>query len=901
MITGMIPRHLSRSIRWHLQEFAAVALFGPRQVGKTTLARVLSAEAPYWTAQEYLDLENPADLDQLGDAVGYFHAKADRLVIIDEMHRCFIPFGAIRIYAQACLSGLLLAGVLLMAGCGGGGGSGGAAPDPPPPPAPPSPPRVQQLAEDFERHPEYRYNWGLRAVGAARAYARIAERDGVSVRPGTGVTVGLLERGVQADHWEFDPDRISELSSLGRSAVHGTAVASIIAAQRNNDPLPGHHEYSRVSPGHNFHGVAWGAELKTVAIPYDGWSEPGWGLAFARMFSEDIGLDILNLSFTLGHVRSIISMWSEAGLRREYPNIIPALAQPDTPDKDKVLLVLLAGNANGVGCQLGSPNCVPRPPNPRPALNNIGSFQAVSPAAAPSGFPVRIEELRSHMVAVVAVGRDGEVASFSNRCGIAAKWCIAVPGVQLPVAVPTYRDSLGRPLPWDGFEDGTSVAAPLVTGGLAVLKHYFRDRMGNTELLARLLETANVTPDEAPSGGQCPEHLDLDGDRSACELSSMIGRGLMDLDAATAPVGGVAVALGDTLFGSGTDARRVSAASSFLRSGSALGDALPRAFGGREIVVFDTLNAPFWLKLDGFAKAAARRDLERRLDRFMEPETEMHERGGYRVSAAGDWIDVPLAATRLSVGLSRIDEDRKWPDGHTALAGLADGGLSLTLGEGAWRTSFFASDSARFGGSERETASSPAMGARLAWRPSGSVLGLRFGALREFGSALGTMGGGAFGELASSVAFAGLDLGASFDCWRFEGSAEWGMASPETSSRGIVRGISTSVTSAFRLSMERALNDGSRLRLSLSQPLRVESGRLWLRIPVGRTRSGKVVHDVVDAPLAPSVRQLDLELDWRRRTLGGETRIGATVSSSPGHAAGRGAEFALLAGYRVSF
>ena len=46
----------------------------------------------------------------------------------------------------------------------------------------------------------------------------------------------------------------------------------------------------------------------------------------------------------------------------------------------------------------------------------------------------RIEELRSHVVAVVATDVEGNIASFSNHCGIAAKWCIAAPGLGFPVA-----------------------------------------------------------------------------------------------------------------------------------------------------------------------------------------------------------------------------------------------------------------------------------------------------------------------------------------------------------------------------------------------------------------------------------------------------------------------------------
>lgn len=183
-------------------------------------------------------------------------------------------------------------------------------------------------------------------------------------------------------------------------------------------------------------------------------------------------------------------------------------------------------------------------------MSGEGKIDASSPAVL-NALPVHVEALRSHSVSVVATQRDGSLASFSNRCGVAAQWCIAAPGEDLVIA---YYGPLSSsvPTPVRGYVSGpnvrgTSYAAPLVAGGLAVLKQYFRGQLGNTEVLTRLYETAAVTPDTVADGEQCPEHLDLDDDRSDCELSSTHGRGLMDLDAATRPVGSMTIALGDTL------------------------------------------------------------------------------------------------------------------------------------------------------------------------------------------------------------------------------------------------------------------------------------------------------------------------------------------------------------------
>ena len=79
----MIRRRLITTLERHLRQFPAVALLGPRQVGKTTLARTFRPPA----ALHYLDLENPADLEKLADARGYLGALRGKLVVIDEVQR----------------------------------------------------------------------------------------------------------------------------------------------------------------------------------------------------------------------------------------------------------------------------------------------------------------------------------------------------------------------------------------------------------------------------------------------------------------------------------------------------------------------------------------------------------------------------------------------------------------------------------------------------------------------------------------------------------------------------------------------------------------------------------------------------------------------------------------------
>jgi len=90
----MIRRESFDLIRTRLSQFDSVALIGPRQVGKTTLAREI-ADGQQGTAR-YLDLENPMDRRLLDDPVAYFSAYPDQLIVLDEVQRAPEIFSVLR-------------------------------------------------------------------------------------------------------------------------------------------------------------------------------------------------------------------------------------------------------------------------------------------------------------------------------------------------------------------------------------------------------------------------------------------------------------------------------------------------------------------------------------------------------------------------------------------------------------------------------------------------------------------------------------------------------------------------------------------------------------------------------------------------------------------------------------
>ena len=767
--------------------------------------------------------------------------------------------------AEAVAAGLLvvLAG---LGGCASGSGSRAATPPPPPPPAPcipthageclPAPEflsAADELAEEYRGDLNFDNQWGLDAIGAHRAYGHVSLLEGPEAAPGTGVTIGVIDSGIDAEHPIFAGKMIhqgflfSAAPETGEKFSHGTAVASIAAGGKTGDPG---------AP----HGVAWGADLAVWAIPlgeadnvYDpipletlARSDRGFTYIFSQVFAwRDAGeaLDILNLSFGYD---GIIDSYSEADLRANFGDTIATLAQAEATDK--TILVWAAGNANNDECEAGIANC------------ENGRVNAVSVGVLP-GLVARIEELQGHSIAVVALSPDGgAITSFSNRCGIAADFCIAAPGEEVTVAYfgPDREGFLVR-----GYAEGrgTSYAAPMVSGGLAVMKQLFRDQLSNEELVSRLFLTADDTG--------------IYADRD------IYGNGRMDLGAATSPVGVLEVPL-DT--GLATMAH-ASLNSTGLRFGAAFGDGFGEAFGDGELMAFDDYGAPFWYGLDNFAATSDGPAMSARLRTFLGPGSTP----GLAVASGGGGASGSSAGTLgMTAGLLRMPTAAG--NGHLA---LAEGAVMVSAFEagGLSATAFTTGPLRPF---------MPATGAALGWRPDGLPVGFTAGWISERETMLGSMGLGAFGSLSAGTAFFGFDGGLDFGSWRFGANGEFGVVNPATQG-GMIQEISALATSTFAVHGSRAFQGRGALHFSLSQPLRVENGWASLTVPNARTKRGEVLHRSLRADLAPGERQLDLAAQWNRPLPLGEFRLGALWSHWPGHRDVLGPQLALLSGWRWAF
>ncbi len=414
-------------------------------------------------------------------------------------------------------------GLGLAGGGGGGGSSGGGS-------SWPSNPIDYQTTE-------YNAQYGLGNINAANAYAR-----GYT---GSGITVSVLDSPFDTDHPNLQNVFVTgyDASSGGTDVTctgsctssHGTHVAGIIAANKNDSGM---------------HGVAYNAKIKPITIfnssGVDDTTtsqlvnaiEAGAGSSYAAMNNSWGVSQVANTNFG-GAIGTKWARIPSSGTVASSVQIAFDNAASDT--------VIVFSNGNeGWNSATGQ---VPYYNSSSDASNrtNVQGYASatVNSSALYGRLPSVKTSLNGKWLTVVALDSSNNIASYSNGCGSVAKtWCIAAPGSSIYSTVDL--DDSTETGSYATY-NGTSMAAPHVTASIALLKQQFPN-LTSTQLVSLLTSTATDLGDAG--------------------TDDVYGVGMINLNAASTPSGMPYVAA--------SNANRLQATTNntYIRSSSALGSTL---------------------------------------------------------------------------------------------------------------------------------------------------------------------------------------------------------------------------------------------------------------------------------------------------------------------------------------
>ena len=333
---------------------------------------------------------------------------------------------------------------------------------------------------------------------------------------GSGINVAVVDTGIDANHQEFDGKTIKGVD-FGISPTsydkdengHGTHVASIIAGERDEIGM---------------RGVAYDANLFSYKVDSDGDSSlegVSTDTQLATLFDQHVTDNIKVSNNSWGSSTSVTALSTSATLALTTQS----RAAIKAAQANGTLFVFSAGNSG----------------NLQPSVTGA--------------LPYHDSELAASWLVVVAVDSSLNETNYTNRCGVAADFCIAAPGGGDSQSTDGILAAEANTT--DGYirYSGTSMAAPHVSGLAAALMQKFPN-LTPAQIATRIKSTASLSE----LTGSFGETLEADGETA---MSAIFGHGYVNSEAASSQIGNFLYAQGNNLDG----ARDLSASKVALPAG----------------------------------------------------------------------------------------------------------------------------------------------------------------------------------------------------------------------------------------------------------------------------------------------------------------------------------------------
>ena len=409
-----------------------------------------------------------------------------------------------------------------LAGAGGGGGGGGSSGGGS---ASGSCTSSGNSAASFETT-EYLASYAPKEINAKTAYALGCT--------GLGVTVAVLDGPSDSDHPDLDANYVTGWdashsdtnSDCGRLAgctgSHGVHVAGIIAAEKN---------------GTGMHGIAYNAKIKPIAIFDDADTGDTNTAQLAAAIGQGSGSSIAVMNNSWG--AATVKSYSAGGGTRYYVGPVSGSTLPATELNawktavQTTVVVFANGNdgQNNVNGRMDAWSSNAGAASGSTAHADYLGYLSTSaetnqnlPSWRGSYF-LSDPDLAGKWLTVVALNENDAITSYSNGCGVAKNYCISAPGGELNFGrdvgiYSTVNQGDSSETGDYAYKQGTSMAAPVVSGTIAILKEQFPN-LTPSQLVDLLISTAT--------------------DLGAAGVDEVYGVGKINLGSAATPQGGTSV------------------------------------------------------------------------------------------------------------------------------------------------------------------------------------------------------------------------------------------------------------------------------------------------------------------------------------------------------------------------
>ncbi len=635
---------------------------------------------------------------------------------------------------------------------------------------------------------------------------------------------------------------------------HGSHVSGLIAADPNAEDA-------------KMMGVAYNAKLVPFRVDFDAQKGIWESIPYAIMS----GAEIINFSLNSDVLGDETVEWqieSADSYLEGDANILNAYREAV---KNNTILVYAAGNESGL--QSGYDSFLPQ----SKYLNGSESSKD------DEGNTYNLKDLFVNVVSVDIKKGESEwtLASYSNQCGGTKEYCVAAPGGDnyyveqdgdkswfhpvYSTVVNGFDENQNPIYTYEGMDEyggweGTSMAAPVVTGALAVIKGAF-PHLTNQQVVQILFRTATDLGEEG--------------------VDDVFGHGLINLDAATSPVGVPTIPLDET-----ADKNTIIAAAS--------NTLLPYTLSGvvkklpKKMIVMDDYQRAFGMDTSDYVQVSERENkLENRFQSFMSGDEKVVAENDVMRMAYSDRhsdlsSDMPKGAVSFEFSATPKLGFKTYYSENTAANGgsyfdrlmlspyakmkEAWGGVMRYDLTKNWRASIQGQVGQNGFVDEEELKDmdhnrSSLFQSTLEYRGFKKMnLKLVAGVTNEQGAMLGMWGQGAFktGNSKTQYVGAGMKLNLT-DNFTVEGMYYTGVT--KVSEANSLLGFSDVKSDSFAMTAAWKMTDARTFGLQLVSPLRVRSGVAMVNLPVARDAyENKVYHQLVAADLKPTAREYDIGL-----------------------------------------